>query len=272
MPSPKFNYTPYVDPRYNGEVFTKAAGDKLPGDGFWYCVNVGTTYRRTKGVLEFQLHGANWTSARETSSMPGSAATDWKYVGPLKSQCPVPAFRAPEETDKLATMRNGGWVTQRPAPVAQPAVTPSGKLDTRVYAPEAKKPYQHPDFEPGGSKKDFWLVYSPRGTQPPRVRHSTSESAQAEAARLADKFRNRHFYVVKSEIAYINTQPKTPPPITAAEVGANYRASIERAKTVFLDNKFGARATPHLPVGEGIKTIAREVAKILLEGGLQVSV
>lgn len=275
MPSPKFNYAPYVGTKpleLPHKLWRKAtAATKFPDGhyewkyehslrdtpddtGYWFIDN--SCYSKAnyggKKPLGFNAIKTGW----------------WRYVAPLLKDVPL-----------------------TPAPVTAPEARPSSHTT---------------------KSKEFWMVYSPRGTQPPRVRHSTSEGAQAAAARLADKFRNRHFYVLKSEIAYINTAPE-PPQVrpTATEVGmrrgmprtmsaaecqANgYRAAYELFRDVRQTDPFlrandiiqpvlppsvrlepkqadGAITGPHLPVGEGIKTIAREVAKILLEGGLRISV
>lgn len=44
---------------------------------------------------------------------------------------------------------------------------------------------------------DFWLVWSPQGTHPPRFQHTSLESAEREAERLAAAHPAKQFYVVE---------------------------------------------------------------------------
>lgn len=47
--------------------------------------------------------------------------------------------------------------------------------------------------------RTFWLVWSPAGSAPPRHRHETHSSAQAEAERLARANPGSPFYVLRAE-------------------------------------------------------------------------
>jgi hypothetical protein len=44
----------------------------------------------------------------------------------------------------------------------------------------------------------FWLVYSPSGKEPPRIRYPDRVSAEAAARDMATKFRGSDFFVLKS--------------------------------------------------------------------------
>jgi hypothetical protein len=55
--------------------------------------------------------------------------------------------------------------------------------------------------EPTDTQDAFWLVWCPQGTTP-KYRHSTRESAETEAERLAQQDQSRDFYVVKAQSLY----------------------------------------------------------------------
>ncbi len=44
----------------------------------------------------------------------------------------------------------------------------------------------------------FWLVYSPSGKEPPRIRYPDRVSAETAARDMAAKFRGSDFFVLKS--------------------------------------------------------------------------
>lgn len=50
----------------------------------------------------------------------------------------------------------------------------------------------------------FWLVWSPNGEQPPRIRHPDEASAEQEAGRLADLNPGREFYVLQPTIQIVS--------------------------------------------------------------------
>lgn len=44
----------------------------------------------------------------------------------------------------------------------------------------------------------FWLVWCPEGRKPPKYQHNIKESAEREAARLAEKYPGEEFYVMEA--------------------------------------------------------------------------
>jgi hypothetical protein len=61
----------------------------------------------------------------------------------------------------------------------------------------AEEPAKAPAKAPKPSA--FWLVWSPTGEKPPHYRHTSAESARAEAARLARAHRGERFFVVEAK-------------------------------------------------------------------------
>lgn len=43
----------------------------------------------------------------------------------------------------------------------------------------------------------FWIVWSPEGSRPPRYRHNSVNTAEAEARRLAAEHPGQDFYVAR---------------------------------------------------------------------------
>lgn len=46
--------------------------------------------------------------------------------------------------------------------------------------------------------REFWLVWCPDGTHPPRVEHRSEESAALEARRLASQYPGSVFHVLRA--------------------------------------------------------------------------
>jgi hypothetical protein len=47
-------------------------------------------------------------------------------------------------------------------------------------------------------RDEFWIVWSPTGTQPPRYRHTSEGDAIREAVRLAREKQSTEFFVCKA--------------------------------------------------------------------------
>ena len=52
---------------------------------------------------------------------------------------------------------------------------------------------------PPGLLATFWLVWSPTGVLPPRMKHATYQAAEAEAQRLALRNPGQSFFVLRME-------------------------------------------------------------------------